>query len=51
MEIAEKEAKERGCIAAQVDTLSMQAPDFYKKLGFEVKGKISGHIEIMIRIF
>lgn len=35
-------AKERGCIAAQVDTLSFQAPDFYKKLGFEVAGNVAG---------
>ncbi len=51
MELAEKEAKERGCIAAQVDTLSIQAPDFYKKLGFEVKGKISGLTEDHDRYF
>lgn len=42
MELAETEAQKRGCIAAQVDTLSIQAPDFYKKLGFKVMGKIPG---------
>ncbi len=39
---AESEAKARGCIAAQVDTLSFQAPDFYQKLGFEIVGKVAG---------
>ncbi len=39
---AESEARERGCLAAQVDTLSFQAPGFYQKLGFEVAGKIDG---------
>lgn len=38
---AEREAKARGCIAAQVDTLSFQAPDFYQKLGFEIVGKVA----------
>ncbi|WP_287146478.1 GNAT family N-acetyltransferase [Aeromonas sp.] len=42
MEIAEREAKKRGCIAAQVDTLSFQAPKFYEKMGFEIVGKVSG---------
>lgn len=41
MEIAESQAIERGCVAAQVDTISFQAPEFYKKLGFEVAGMIS----------
>lgn len=42
MLMAESEAKQRGCIAAQVDTLSIQAPDFYQKLGFKIAGKIPG---------
>lgn len=42
MEIAEREAQKRGCIAAQVDTLSFQAPKFYEKMGFKIVGKVSG---------
>lgn len=42
MERAEAEARQRGCAAAQVDTLSFQGPVFYGKLGFEVAGKVSG---------
>ena len=42
MEIAEREAQKRGCIAAQVDTLSFQAPKFYEKMGFKIDGKVSG---------
>jgi len=42
MVLAENEAVKRGCLAAQVDTLSFQAPVFYEKLGFEVIGKVEG---------
>ena len=41
MERAERVARGRGCIAAQVDTLSFQAPAFYRRLGFEVIGKVA----------
>ena len=40
MNEAERQARERGCIGAQVDTASFQAPDFYKKLGFRVIGTV-----------
>ena len=35
---AEKEAILRGCHHVHVDTMSWQAPDFYKKHGFETIG-------------
>ena len=40
MNEAERQARERGCVGAQVDTASFQAPDFYKKLGFRVIGTV-----------
>lgn len=40
MELSEQVAIARGCVAAQVDTLSFQAPGFYERLGFEVVGAI-----------
>jgi ribosomal protein S18 acetylase RimI-like enzyme len=33
---AEAEAKKRGCHHVHVDTMSWQAPEFYKKLGYKI---------------
>ena len=33
---AEEEAKKRGCHSVHVDTMSWQAPDFYKKSGYKI---------------
>ena len=33
---AENEAKKRGCHSMHVDTMSWQAPEFYKKHGYEL---------------
>ena len=40
MNEAEREARERGCYGAQVDTASFQAPGFYEKLGFRIIGTV-----------
>ena len=51
MAMAEAEARQRGCLAAQVDTLSFQAPDFYTKLGFKVIGQVTGVADSPDRYF
>ena len=44
---AEKQAVQRGCHHVHLDTMSWQAPDFYKKRGYETLGILpdipSGH--------
>ena len=36
LEAAESEAKKRGCHSVHVDTMSWQAPEFYKKRGYKI---------------
>ena len=40
LELAEEKARQRGAKHAYLDTFSFQAPDFYKKLGYEVFGEL-----------
>lgn len=38
--LAEEEARQRGAKNAHLDTFSFQAPDFYKKHGYQVFGEL-----------
>ena len=38
---AESEAIKRGCHSVHVDTMSWQAPDFYKKHGYEIISELN----------
>ncbi len=50
---AEKEAIQRGCHAAMLDTLSFQAQGFYQKLGYTIFGQLEdfpiGHQRIYLQ--
>ena len=37
---AEEEARRRGCHSVHVDTMSWQAPDFYKKHGYKILSEL-----------
>lgn len=40
MELAEAEARRRGCSTAVLFTITFQAPGFYERLGYQVLGRI-----------
>jgi GNAT superfamily N-acetyltransferase len=41
--LAEDEARRRGAKHAHLDTFSFQAPDFYKRYGYQVFGELPGY--------
>ena len=53
LKLAEDEARNRGIKHAYLDTFSFQAPEFYKKLGYEVFGELedfpTGHQRYFLR--
>jgi GNAT superfamily N-acetyltransferase len=51
MELAEAEARKRGCIGMWLDTFTFQAPWFYPKLGFTEFGRIPDYPPGHDRIF
>jgi ribosomal protein S18 acetylase RimI-like enzyme len=42
MKMVENEAVKRGCTIAYTDTFTWQAPEFYKKIGYVLYGKLEG---------
>jgi len=52
LQMAEAEARRRGCAYAHLDTMSFQAPDFYFKNGYTVYGELAdlptGHKRIFL---
>jgi len=48
---AEREAARRGCLEVQLDTHNYQAPEFYRRQGYEVVGELPGWPGGSTRIF
>jgi GNAT superfamily N-acetyltransferase len=42
LQTAEQEARARGCTRVLLDSYTFQAPDFYRKLGYEIFGVLEG---------
>lgn len=43
MDMAENLARERGCVGVWLDTFDFQAPDFYRKHGYESFGQLDDY--------
>ncbi|WP_263263471.1 GNAT family N-acetyltransferase [Pseudomonas sp. RIT-PI-S] len=43
MDSAQTLAQQKGCVGIWLDTFSFQAPDFYRRLGFEVFGELKDY--------
>ena len=50
VQLCEDLAKERNCMLMTLNTMSWEAPEFYKKLGFEQNGVIEGYAKGSTRI-
>jgi ribosomal protein S18 acetylase RimI-like enzyme len=52
MEMAEQEARDEGCRYVHLDSHSFQAPEFYKKIGYEEFGRLKdspiGHEQVFL---
>ncbi|MEP6791760.1 MAG: GNAT family N-acetyltransferase [Ramlibacter sp.] len=42
---AEQEARDAGAIGSALETFGWQAPDFYRKLGYEEAGRIQNYVK------
>jgi len=51
MEAAEAKAKDLVCKQINVDTLSFQAPEFYKSLGYEETARVHNFLDTYDKIF
>jgi GNAT superfamily N-acetyltransferase len=51
LQAAEREAKRRGCVEVQLDTHDYQAPEFYRRRGYEAIGELPGWPGDTKRIF
>ena len=48
---AEEMARSRGCVGVWLDTYSFQAPEFYKKQGYEIFGTIDNYPKSFSRYY
>lgn len=50
---AEEVARQRGCVGVHLDSYTFQAPEFYKRLGYEEFGRIddypAGHSRVWLK--